>query len=110
MGILMCRDTSRKWFTIMDIDKSGFVDLLDWNELIAKDRRFSDLFQVINSEVIKINFASNINYSIPFFGTGDIPTVSELNIIYFLIKNDEKYSTSRRGIPTQKTRASFTQD
>ena len=53
MGILMSRDDSRRWFTFMDPDESGFVDLLDWNELIAKNRRFSDLFQVINPEVHK---------------------------------------------------------
>ena len=51
MGILMSRDDSRRWFTFMDQNESGFVDLLNWNELIAKSRRFSDLFQVLNPVV-----------------------------------------------------------
>nr|CAB3265176.1 probable proline dehydrogenase 2 [Phallusia mammillata] len=50
LGILMSRDESQKWFTWMDRDDSGYVDLLDWNEMIAKHRKFSDLFVVLNPE------------------------------------------------------------
>ncbi|CAK8681331.1 unnamed protein product [Clavelina lepadiformis] len=48
LGVLMSRDESRKWFTWMDRDDTGFVDLLDWNELIADNRKFSKLFNVID--------------------------------------------------------------
>ena len=47
----MSRYESRHWFTFLDKDESGFVDLLAWNELIATSRRFSDIFQAINPEV-----------------------------------------------------------
>jgi len=56
MGILMSRDDSRRWFTFMDQNESGYVDLLDWNELLATNRRFSDLFQIFNPEVSAENF------------------------------------------------------
>lgn len=49
--MVMSRDDSKRWFTFMDKDESGFVDLLDWNELIATNTKFSDIFQVINPEV-----------------------------------------------------------
>ena len=35
----------------MDRDESGFVDLLDWNEMIATDRKFSEVFTVVHPEV-----------------------------------------------------------
>nr|XP_039262142.1 proline dehydrogenase 1, mitochondrial-like isoform X1 [Styela clava] len=50
IGILMSRDDSRKWFTWMDTDESGFVDLLDWNQLISSNKKFSEIFVVPNPQ------------------------------------------------------------
>jgi len=48
MGVLMNRDESEKFFTWMDKDENGFVDLLEWNEFINKNRKFSNLFVAPN--------------------------------------------------------------
>ena len=67
----MSRDESRKWFTWMDRDDSGFVDLLDWNELIADNRKFSKLFNVIdpvvsNSKVFFMR-TSQISFQLSYY-------------------------------------------
>lgn len=49
----MNRDESEKFFTWMDKDENGFVDLLEWNEFINKNRKFSNLFVAPNPKVIK---------------------------------------------------------
>ena len=55
MGMMIPRGESKKYFTWMDKDDKGFVDLLDWNELISDHRKFADIFVVPDAEVSTIS-------------------------------------------------------
>ena len=46
----MSKEDALHWFTWMDQDESGFVDLLDWDVLVG-DRKLSDIFVVFNPDV-----------------------------------------------------------
>ncbi|XP_077864874.1 proline dehydrogenase 1, mitochondrial-like [Saccoglossus kowalevskii] len=47
MGI-MARDKSDTWFTLIDYNKDGVIDLLDWDRLMQADLKMSKLFRIPN--------------------------------------------------------------
>lgn len=49
MGMEMSKEDALRWFTWMDKDDSGVVDLLDWDELVG-ERQLSDIFCVFNPD------------------------------------------------------------
>lgn len=49
MGLAMSKEDALQWFTWMDKDESGVVDLLNWDELVG-DRRLSDIFSIFNPD------------------------------------------------------------
>ncbi|XP_035691457.1 proline dehydrogenase 1, mitochondrial-like isoform X4 [Branchiostoma floridae] len=50
LGVPMSRDESGWWFTWMDQDASGDVDLLEWNQMLKPNHSLRKLFVVPNIE------------------------------------------------------------